>query len=153
MKLFILITSHTGYGMLVIYLWQYMYNYYILTKEYFILGEKDASFEQAWKEALEEAKRSYEENEKTVSDFNETAWGEVLDSYDFATDNPLLNHANAFEKGMHYFNEGSLGLAVLAFESEVQRDSGNSEAWRMLGIFKCINIFIVFALIRLFDLI
>jgi hypothetical protein len=104
----------------------------------FETAENDMMFENAWKEALEEAKRNFDLNEGRVETHQyESAWS-GLDSvsnteYEYATDNPLLPMHDAFEKGMHYFKEGALALAVLAFEAEVQRDPSNSEAWRMLG--------------------
>ncbi|CAM9363071.1 unnamed protein product [Phaeothamnion confervicola] len=38
-----------------------------------------------------------------------------------------------FAEGIRLFEAGDIAEAVLCFEAELQRDPGNSEAWRMLG--------------------
>lgn len=61
------------------------------------------------------------------------------DDYLFQPNNKYLSDTgksdtpDLFSEGMRLFKEGKIREAVVAFEAEAQRDSSNSEAWRMLG--------------------
>eukprot|EP01121_Diplochlamys_sp_Union-15-3_P009805 TRINITY_DN2690_c0_g1_i2.p1 TRINITY_DN2690_c0_g1~~TRINITY_DN2690_c0_g1_i2.p1 ORF type:complete len:712 (-),score=133.57 TRINITY_DN2690_c0_g1_i2:101-2128(-) len=53
--------------------------------------------------------------------------------YEFQKDNPFIDDANAFEKGLKLFEEGNIPEAILAFEASVQKDPNFSRAWQYLG--------------------
>lgn len=70
----------------------------------------------------------------------DNVWNNVQDepkTYELAAENKFADHKNEeelFELGMRLFNEGELKEAILAFQAVVEKDMGNSEAWRMLGV-------------------
>lgn len=70
----------------------------------------------------------------------EGAWGNaerVASTYELAADNKYIEQGDEdslFDLGMELFNKGELKEAIMAFQAVVEKDMGNSEAWRMLGV-------------------
>lgn len=62
------------------------------------------------------------ENDEEISQmFNFGAWGGVR-PYEFATDNPFMEHPQPLQRGIELFDAGELSEAILAFEAAAKRD-------------------------------
>eukprot|EP00455_Lapot_gusevi_P026840 TRINITY_DN2831_c0_g1_i1.p1 TRINITY_DN2831_c0_g1~~TRINITY_DN2831_c0_g1_i1.p1 ORF type:complete len:694 (-),score=222.17 TRINITY_DN2831_c0_g1_i1:74-2101(-) len=53
--------------------------------------------------------------------------------YQFAQNNPYIDHEDAFQEAMRNFEAGDLSEAILAFEAVVQKNPENADCWRLLG--------------------
>ena len=85
-----------------------------------------------WKKLEDEWKEisSQEEGHPWLSDFTSF---EPFKEYKYSQDNPVQDHPNALEEGKKMLALGDLPSAVLYFESAVQQQPENSEAWQLLG--------------------
>lgn len=54
-------------------------------------------------------------------------------TYQFASNNPFLDHPDPLAEGIRLMKEGDLKEAILAFEAAVQRTPDDAEAWKYLG--------------------
>lgn len=80
-------------------------------------------FEEIWKQQRDvEAQRQRELENKSIDS-----------PYEFQQNNPYLEDADPFQKGLALFNKGNITEAILAFEAAVQKDPRNSIKWQYLG--------------------
>ncbi|XP_059093110.1 peroxisomal targeting signal 1 receptor-like isoform X3 [Tigriopus californicus] len=71
-----------------------------------------------------------DEEESWAQEFKDNS---LLESYDFKSDNPLINHPNALSEGKLKLEKGDIPSAALLFEAVVQQEPDNVEAWTLLG--------------------
>ena len=55
------------------------------------------------------------------------------DDYQFAPNNPFLNHADPYALGCECFEQGRFADAVLALEAAISQNQNDGRAWHMLG--------------------
>jgi peroxin-5 len=109
---------------------------------------KDVDFSKVWENAMDSAEVSAAQAQagSTESLFQQaftqaqTPADGLVDSpspadmpYVMEGENPFADHAQPYEEGLRFFNEGNLHDAVLAFEAAVEKEPNHADAWRMLG--------------------
>lgn len=89
-------------------------------EDYVASGEADTEFKDFdWQRALERAKEDLPSRQDPT--------------YEFSSDNPFTDSADAFQDGVKLFHEGKIKEAILAFEATVAKQADHADAWAYLG--------------------